>query len=95
VVVVNLRHDDCEVFVDRKTKWGNPFRMEEDSPAERARVVEAYRGRLWKRVQSGEVALTELAGLRGMRLGCWCAPKQCHADVLLRAADWAHEQLQP
>lgn len=25
--------------------------------------------------------------LRGKRLGCWCAPEPCHAEVLARLAD--------
>jgi hypothetical protein len=95
VVVVNMRHEKCDVRVDRRSKWGNPFVMAEDTPAERDRVVEAYRRWLWQEIKTGKVDLIELAQLGDKRLGCWCKPKSCHAEVLLRAADWAREQLEP
>lgn len=69
------------VLVDRTTKWGNPFRAGRDGG--RADVIAKY-----------ELYLTwhpELTGafdeLRGKDLICHCAPKQCHADVLLRLAN--------
>ena len=93
--VVNMKHEKCDVVVDRTTKWGNPFRMVEDTHEERERVIQAYRVWLWQQIKTGKVGLIELAELRNERLGCWCAPKKCHADVLLNAAEWAHEQLMP
>ncbi|MFF4875061.1 DUF4326 domain-containing protein [Micromonospora sp. NPDC000668] len=26
-------------------------------------------------------------GLRGRRLGCWCVPERCHAEVIAELAD--------
>ena len=93
--VVNLKHEECDVVVDRSTRWGNPFRMAEDTQAERERVIQLYRVWLWEQIQGGKVGLIDLAKLKDERLGCWCAPKKCHADVLLSAAWWAHSQLEP
>jgi hypothetical protein len=28
-----------------------------------------------------------LPGLRGRRLGCWCVPEPCHAQVIAELAD--------
>ena len=75
------------VRVDRKTKWGNEFRIGRNGT--RADVIERYRRDLWRRIRAGEVDLDELAALDRMDLCCWCAPLQCHADVLARAAAWA------
>lgn len=88
----NMRYEDYDIRVDRATRWGNPFRLGRDG--DRARVVQLYREWLWEEVQAGRVGLHALAALHGKDLGCWCAPRQCHADVLTRAAAWAHKELQ-
>ena len=103
--VVNLRHEpklraefeyahvvNNTVLVDRRTKWGNPFRIGPGQDAGQA--VARYRVHLWQRIRAGEVALEELAELDGMWLACWCVGSHaCHAEVLARAAAWASEQL--
>ena len=33
--------------------------------------------------QDGQPLRKKLSELRGFRLGCWCKPKACHADVLV------------
>ena len=57
--------------------------MANDSDAERERAINAYRE--WV------VAQPELMGsleeLRGKRLGCGCAPRPCHGDVLVEILD--------
>lgn len=85
--VVHNLHDDFDVYIGRavpergirSSKWGNPFVLRNDTDAERERVISEYREWL--------VAQPELMGsleeLRGKRLGCWCAPKRCHGDVLV------------
>ena len=74
--IVNMRHrpelrrllDRCPehgglVRIDRRTRWGNPFRI---TPAvSRVRAVALYREDLWRRIRSGGIALEELAGLHG------------------------------
>lgn len=98
MTVLNLRRIDGDrspeallarglVRVDRETKWGNGFRIGRDGT--RAEVIERYRRDLWRRICAGEVDLDELAALDGRDLLCWCAPLQCHGDVLAHAAAWA------
>jgi len=69
------------VRVDRATKWGNPYRLVRGTT--RRKVIEEYER--WLR-QNAEL-LAALPELRGKDLACWCAPKACHADVLLRLAN--------
>ena len=57
------------VLVDRRTKWGNPWRAGRDGS--RAEAVARYRADLWRRIRAGEVALEELAALHGCWLACW------------------------
>ena len=78
------------VLVDRRTKWGNRWRVGRDGS--RDEVIALYRADLWRRIRAGEIALEELAELDGCWLACWCDPP-CHGDVLARAAAWASGQL--
>ena len=102
--IVNLKHEpelrdafqyahvvNNTVLVDRRTKWGNPFRIGEDGS--RDEVIARYRAHLWHHIQAGDIALEELAELDGCWLACWCEPLPCHGDVLARAAAWASQQL--
>ena len=82
---------DNTVLIDRRTRWGNPFRLGADGS--RDEVIALYRADLWRRIRAGEVSLEELAGLDGCWLACWCEPLPCHGDVLARAAEWASEVL--
>ena len=75
------------VLIDRRTKWGNPFRI--SSGCSREQAIARYREDLWRRIRAGEVSLEELAGLDGCWLACWCEPLPCHGDVLAKAAAWA------
>ena len=82
---------DNTVLIDRRTKWGNPFRIGRDGSREE--VITRYRADLWRRIRAGEVSLEELAELDGCWLACWCEPLPCHGDVLARAAAWASRVL--
>ncbi len=75
------------VLVDRRTRWGNPFRIGPDGS--RARVIAQYRTDLWRRIRGGIITMEELAELHGKRLACWCDPLPCHGHVIARAAAWA------
>lgn len=83
------------VYVGRPTKWGNPFvigsKADPEDPCSfgrtRLEVVQAYRDYL-RYVTSGiELGFDAKRELRGKHLVCWCAPKPCHADVLLEIAN--------
>jgi len=78
----------------------NPYRLgrEED----RAKVIAQYKTWLWKKIQAGDPkVMAELWRLldlarrpEGVTLLCWCAPKQCHGDVIKAALIWLDEQHQ-
>ena len=90
--IVNLKHHpdavkNGAVRIDRRTKWGNPYRIGKHGTREE--VIALYRIELWRRIREGEVSLEELAALHGKTLACHCAPLPCHGEVLARAAAWA------
>lgn len=81
------------IYIGRGSRWGNPFPMKNGSDVERKRVIEAHRRWLWDEIKAGRVTLADLASLHGRDLVCFCAPKPCHGDTLVRAAAWAVNQL--
>jgi hypothetical protein len=81
-LVVHLKRDPYDVRIDRQTIWGNPFAIGRDGTREQ--VIAKYRE--W--IMDDAVMLRAVREkLRGKVLGCWCAPKACHGDVLAEIAN--------
>jgi len=70
-----------DVYIGRPSKWGNPFSVEEYGRAEAIAKYEEY---VLDNLRTGIWAEEELLELDGKILGCWCAPKACHGDILLK-----------
>lgn len=90
--VVHFKREKYDVYVGRPTRWGNPFTHQADKKtlakhivATREEAVAKYRE--WITEGEGKWLLQHLPELKGKTLGCWCAPKACHADVLLELAN--------
>lgn len=86
--VLNLHRDPIPpdaVYVGRGrgSKWGNPFRIGPDGT--RDEVVAKYRHWIVRQPHL-TASLSELAG-NGKDLVCFCAPRACHADVLVDLAN--------
>ena len=92
-MVVNIKHSkDFDVYIGRPGPWGNPFVVGEHGT--RAEVIELHKRWLWKRIQTEPgFAETLIREIRGKRLGCFCAPKPCHGDTLVAAAEWCYRNL--
>lgn len=93
--VVHCKKEPYDVYVGRGRdprtgepgRWGNPFRIGRDGSREE--VISRYATWLAVEVDAERIGLAELAALDGKVLGCWCAPRACHGEVLERASDWA------
>jgi Domain of unknown function (DUF4326) len=81
--VVHCKRERYDVYVGRGrgSRWGNPFRTPRDGTREQ--VIAKYERWLLRQPE----LMAALPELRGKVLGCWCAPKPCHADGLLRLAN--------
>lgn len=83
--VVHCKREAHDVYIGRPSKWGNSWSHLEQSLARytcetREEAISKYEE--WIRQRSELMdALPEIAG---KVLGCWCAPKSCHGDVLIR-----------
>ena len=80
--------------------WANPFKMDtkrtvhnKDGTASsevtikrdgsREEVIQKYKE--W--IVTQPTLVSQIPDLKGKRLGCWCHPSPCHADVLKELAD--------
>lgn len=81
--VVHCKKAPYDVYIGRPSKWGNPFVLKNEEMRES--VLAQYREYLMSRPDLIAAAQTEL---KGKVLGCWCAPRMCHGDVLAEVAHW-------
>jgi hypothetical protein len=86
--VVHCKSERHHVYIGRPSKWGNPFAIGEHG--DRAQVIALYER--WLR--ENDELMASLDELRGLVLGCWCAPRRCHGDVLVRLANASREERQ-
>lgn len=70
------------VYIGRPSKFGNPFVL--GPHGSREEVIDKFAEFLHMTPELLKAVKTEL---RGRSLVCWCAPKACHGDVLLRVAN--------
>lgn len=86
--VVHCKFARYDVYVGRPSPWGNPFsHVPSDAPyrvASREEAIQKFEE--WLLAQPALVARVK-RDLRGKVLGCWCAPRPCHGDVLARIAN--------
>jgi hypothetical protein len=95
--VVHNKREKFDVYIGRPSQWGNPYSHKDGTTAEfkvdsREEAIEEYRKYLIRQIRSGDVTIEELQSLQGKVLGCWCHPKPCHGDILVKAAAWACAQ---
>lgn len=83
--VYNKYHGDAPIdaiYIGRPSKWGNPFVVGKDG--ERGECVMLYEDYLMSHPELIKAAQEEL---RGKSLVCWCAPRACHGDILMKVAN--------
>lgn len=74
------RMPENTVYVGRRTKWGNPFKVEREEQREAA--IRMYERHLKNQLLKDPYFLDDL---KGKDLACWCPlDKPCHADILLK-----------
>ena len=86
--VVHCKREEFDVYIGRGSRWGNPYSHKEGTLAEhvvgsRTEAIQKFEEYLL----SNEELMASLPDLKGKILGCWCKPKSCHGDILLRYAN--------
>lgn len=80
--VVNIYRDAYDAYIGREGKgqdgtFGNPFHG-----PDRARNIADYKAYFYERLRKDHEFFVKVRQLRGKRLGCFCAPKRCHGDII-------------
>lgn len=81
-IVVNITKEKYDTYIGRGSKWGNPFKMNNNSNDERNRVCDEYEKWFWKTNLPND-----LHELKGKKIGCFCSPLRCHGYFLAREAN--------
>lgn len=79
--VVHCKKEAYDVYIGRPSKWGNPFTIGKDGS--RSEVIAKYETFL----RNSPELLQDVPSLKGKVLGCWCSPRPCHGDILVRLAN--------
>jgi hypothetical protein len=80
--VVHCKRASFDIYIGRPSKWGNPFVIARDGSHEQ--VIDKYRAYVLGNATLLAAAKSEL---KAKVLGCWCAPRSCHGDVLVELAE--------
>jgi hypothetical protein len=79
--VVNKLTSNYDAYIGRGSRFGNPFKIGEDGNRDEVISLYAY---YFEEKLEGEPGFREaVEALRGKKLGCYCAPKRCHGDVIV------------
>ena len=109
ITVINVRGikypDDSIIYVGRQTgQWsesplGNPFKLTNES--ERDSLITKYKNWLWGKMKDDHSAqsielrrIADMSKRGDIKLGCWCTPKACHADVIKAAVEYLIMRIQ-
>ena len=79
--VVNKRDRLYDVYIGRGSIWGNPFTVEQFG---RDGCIEKYEQYIRDKLRLNPELWQELQKLEGKVLGCFCKPKRCHGDILVK-----------
>jgi hypothetical protein len=87
--IVHCKKEAHDVYIGRPSIWGNPFTHDKKNVRRgmilvesREKAIELYEIYVRDKVERKE--LLDLKEIAGKTLGCWCAPKSCHGDVLVK-----------
>lgn len=75
------------VYIGRPSDFGNPFEIGPDGTREE--VIQKFHQYLCEDASLMEKVKT----LKGKDLVCWCFPKACHGDIILRYANPIEDEL--
>jgi hypothetical protein len=87
--VVNKYKESYDIYIGRGSTWGNPYAINESVGDTRDVVIEKYRTHLFNQLKQGNIKVEQLRELNGKTLGCFCKPKPCHGDIIVKAVEWA------
>jgi hypothetical protein len=82
--VVHCKRELYDVYIGRPSQFGNPFTFEDER--DRDEAIAKFENYARQHMKDHHGFRDAVRDLHGKVLGCWCAPKPCHGDVLLKLA---------
>lgn len=79
--VVNKYKEPYDVYIGRGSVWGNPYTVQAYS---RELCIAMYEQYIRQRLHQEPDLYLQLLELKGKTLGCFCKPKACHGDILIK-----------
>lgn len=77
--VVNVHKEPYDVCIMRPSILGNPYMIGRDGTREE--VIAKHKKYFHAKMLSGDaIFINAVLDLKGLRIGCCCAPKPCHGD---------------
>ncbi|MCK9542947.1 MAG: DUF4326 domain-containing protein [Novosphingobium sp.] len=76
--VVHCKKEKYDVYIGRGSIWGNPFIIGKDGSRED--VISKYEVYFL----NNKKLISLLPQLKDKILGCFCKPKACHGDILIK-----------
>lgn len=91
-IIVGKKWDPGAIYVGRGSPLGNPFKMYKE--ADRNMVCDSYHNWFYAMVENNDPKimkeldrLKRLASQGDLVLGCYCAPRRCHAETIKEYLD--------
>lgn len=72
------------IYPYQQSVWANPFINKPGKTLTREESLARYETHIREIINKDPAKKEELLALRGKNLGCWCKPKSCHADVIVK-----------
>lgn len=93
--VVNRRKTKYTVYIGRGSIFGNPFRIGKDGT--RNEVIAKYNEHIYDIMYDADGDMTELGKAiyslpSNAILGCYCHPKACHGDIIVKIWGELHNE---
>lgn len=85
--IVHCKKEPYDIYIGRPSIWGNPFTHIKDRKTKAEFLVETREDAVIayeKWIRNNPPLLGKLIELKGKTLGCWCKPKSCHGDILIK-----------
>ena len=93
-ITVNMDKEQCDIYVGRPSKgvdgkFGNPIipglRCEECliTHTKEEDTLNCFRKYFIRKISKDIYFKEDILSLKGKRLGCFCAPKPCHSDIII------------
>ena len=93
MIVVNLRKSKHTIYIGRGSIFGNPFVIGKDG--NRENVIKKYENWALSNIVTNSKFRHAIYHLpKNAILGCYCAPKACHGDIIVKIWKVLHNELE-